>query len=154
MGAAMVRGIQSQHIAAAVKHFACNNKETNRKHSDSRVSERALREIYLKAFEIIVKEADPWVIMSAYNMINGHRASENHDLLEGILRDEWHFQGMVTSDWWTRGEHYKEIKAGNDVKMACGFPERVKKAMELGELERSDLERCAKRVLDLILKID
>ena len=154
MGAAMVRGIQSQHIGAAVKHFACNNKETNRKHSDSRVSERALREIYLKAFEIIVKEADPWVIMSAYNMINGHRASENHDLLEGILRDEWHFQGMVTSDWWTRGEHYKEIKAGNDVKMACGFPERVKKAMELGELDRSDLERCAKRVLDLILKID
>ena len=154
MGAAMVRGIQSQHIGAAVKHFACNNKETNRKHSDSRVSERALREIYLKAFEIIVKEADPWVIMSAYNMINGHRASENHDLLEGILRDEWHFHGMVTSDWWTRGEHYKEIKAGNDVKMACGFPERVKKAMELGELDRSDLERCAKRVLDLILKID
>ena len=153
-GAAMVRGIQSQHIAAAVKHFACNNKETNRKHSDSRVSERALREIYLKAFEIIVKEADPWVIMSAYNMINGHRASENHDLLEGILRDEWHFHGMVTSDWWTRGEHYKEIKAGNDVKMACGFPERVKKAMELGALDRSDLERCAKRVLDLILKID
>lgn len=154
MGASMVRGIQSQHIAAAVKHFACNNKETNRKHSDSRVSERALREIYLKAFEIIVKEADPWVIMSAYNMINGHRASENHDLLEGILRDEWHFHGMVTSDWWTRGEHYKEIKAGNDVKMACGFPERVKKAMELGALDRSDLERCAKRVLDLILKID
>ena len=154
MGAAMVRGIQSQHIGAAVKHFACNNKETNRKHSDSRVSERALREIYLKAFEIIVKEADPWVIMSAYNMINGHRASENHDLLEGILRDEWHFHGMVTSDWWTRGEHYKEIKAGNDVKMACGFPERVKKAMELGALDRSDLERCAKRVLDLILKID
>ena len=153
-GAAMVRGIQSQHIAAAVKHFACNNKETNRKHSDSRVSERALREIYLKAFEIIVKEADPWVIMSAYNMINGHRASENHDLLEGILRDEWHFHGMVTSDWWTRGEHYKEIKAGNDVKMACGFPERVKKAMELGALGRSDLERCAKRVLNLILKID
>lgn len=154
MGAAMVRGIQSQHIGAAVKHFACNNKETNRKHSDSRVSERALREIYLKAFEIIVKEADPWVIMSAYNMINGHRASENHDLLEGILRDEWHFHGMVTSDWWTRGEHYKEIKAGNDVKMACGFPERVKKAMELGALDRSDLERCAKRVIDLILKID
>ena len=154
MASAMVLGIQSQKIGATVKHFACNNKETNRKHSDSRVSERALREIYLKAFEIIVKEADPWVIMSAYNMINGHRASENHDLLEGILRDEWHFHGMVTSDWWTRGEHYKEIKAGNDVKMACGFPERVKKAMELGALDRSDLERCAKRVLDLILKID
>lgn len=154
MGISMVKGIQSQHIAAAVKHFACNNKETNRKHSDSRVSERALREIYLKGFEMIVKEAGPWVIMSAYNMINGHRSSENHELLEDILRGEWGFQGMVTSDWWTRGEHYKEIKAGNDVKMACGFPERVKEAMEKGAIGRDELVRCAKRVLELILKID
>lgn len=154
MGISMVKGIQSQHIAAAVKHFACNNKETNRKHSDSRVSERALREIYLKGFEMIVKEAGPWVIMSAYNMINGHRSSENHELLEDILRGEWGFQGMVTSDWWTRGEHYKEIKAGNDVKMACGFPERVKEAMDKGAIGRDELVRCAKRVLELILKID
>lgn len=154
MGISMVKGIQSQHIAAAVKHFACNNKETNRKHSDSRVSERALREIYLKGFEMIVKEADPWVIMSAYNMINGHRSSENHELLEDILRGEWGFQGMVTSDWWTRGEHYKEIKAGNDVKMACGFPERVKEAMDKGAIGRDELVRCAKRVAELILKID
>ena len=154
LGIAMVKGIQSQHIAAAVKHFACNNKETNRKHSDSRVSERALREIYLKGFRMIVKEADPWVIMSAYNMINGHRSSENHELLEDILRGEWGYKGMVTSDWWTRGEHYKEIKAGNDVKMACGFPERVKEAMEKGAIGRDDLVRCAKRVLELILKID
>lgn len=154
MASAMVRGIQSQHIAASVKHFACNNKETNRKHSDSRVSERALREIYLKGFEIIVKEAQPWTIMSSYNIINGHRASENHDLLEGILRDEWGFKGAVTTDWWTRGEHYKEIKAGNDVKMACGFPERVQEAMEKGALTRADLERCARRILELIIKID
>lgn len=154
LAAALVRGIQSEHIAAAVKHFACNNKETNRKHSDSRVSERALREIYLKGFEIIVKESDPWVIMSAYNIVNGHRASENKELLEDILRGEWGFKGMVTSDWWTRGEHYKEIKAGNDVKMATGFPERVKEAMEKGALTREDLERCARRVLELIIKID
>lgn len=154
IGAAMVRGIQSQHVGASVKHFACNNKETNRKHSDSRVSERALREIYLKGFEMIVKESDPWTIMSAYNMINGHRASENRELLEGILREEWGFNGMVTSDWWTRGEHYKEILAGNDVKMASGYPERVKKALELGAITREDLVRCAKRVLELIMKID
>lgn len=154
MGAAMVRGIQSQHVGASVKHFACNNKETNRKHSDSRVSERALREIYLKGFEIIVKESDPWTIMSAYNIINGHRASENKELLEDILRGEWGFKGMVTSDWWTRGEHYKEIKAGNDVKMASGYPERVKKALEMGAITRDDLVRCAKRVLELIMKID
>ena len=153
-GAAMVRGIQSQHIAASVKHFAVNNKETNRKHSDSRVSERALREIYLKAFEIIVREAQPWTIMSSYNVINGYRASECKELLEDILRGEWGFTGMVTTDWWTRGEHYKEIKAGNDVKMGNGYPERVKKAMELGELGRPELEHCARRVLELILKID
>ena len=154
MGAAMVKGIQSQHIAASVKHFAANNKETNRKHSDSRVSERALREIYLKGFEIIVKEAQPWTIMSSYNAINGHRASENRELLEDVLRGEWCFKGMVTTDWWTRAEHYKEIKAGNDVKMGTGFPERVKKAMEMGQLGRPELEHCARRVLELILKID
>ena len=154
MGAAMVKGIQSQHIAASVKHFAANNKETNRKHSDSRISERALREIYLRVFEIIVKEAQPWTIMSSYNAINGHRASENHELLEDILRGEWGFKGMVTTDWWTRAEHYKEIKAGNDIKMGTGFPDRVKKAMEMGQLGRPELEHCARRVLELILKID
>ena len=154
MGAAMVKGIQSQHIAASVKHFAANNKETNRKHSDSRISERALREIYLRVFEIIVKEAQPWTIMSSYNAINGHRASENHELLEDILRGEWGFKGMVTTDWWTRAEHYKEIKAGNDIKMGNGFPDRVKKAMEMGQLGRPELEHCARRVLELILKID
>lgn len=154
IGAAMVRGIQSQHIAATVKHFACNNKETDRKDSDSRVSERALREIYLKAFEIIVTEADPWCIMSSYNMINGHRASECQELLQGILRDEWNYQGMVTSDWWTFGEHYKEIVAGNDLKMACGFPDRLKEAMKKGLIQRQDLITCVKRILQLILKID
>ena len=150
----MVRGIQSQHIAASVKHFAVNNKETNRKHSDSRVSERALRMIYLKGFEQIVKESQPWTIMSSYNAINGYRASECHELLEDILRGEWGFTGMVTTDWWTRGEHYKEILAGNDVKMGNGYPERVRHAMELGELGRPELLHCAKRVLELILKID
>ena len=74
--------------------------------------------------------------------------------MEDILRGEWGFKGMVTSDWWTRGEHYKEIKAGNDVKMACGFPERVKEAMEKGAIGRDELVRCAKRVLELVLKID
>jgi len=154
LAAAMVKGIQSNHIAATVKHFALNNKETNRKNSDSRVSERAAREIYLKAFEIIVKEADPWSIMSSYNIINGYRASECRELLEDILRGEWGFKGMVTTDWWTGGEHYKETLAGNDVKMGCGFPDRLIQAMELGALTRADMEICAKRILELILKID
>ena len=154
MAAEMVKGIQSQHIAATVKHFACNNKETNRKDSDSRVSERAAREIYLKPFEMIVKEAAPWCIMSSYNIINGHRASENRELLEDILRGEWNFQGMVTSDWWTMGEHYKEVKAGNDVKMACGVPASLIHAKQAGVLSREEINICAKRTLQLILKID
>lgn len=150
----MVKGIQSQHISASVKHFAFNNKETNRRNSDSRVSERAAREIYLKAFEIIVKEAKPWCIMSSYNIVNGHRASECHDLLTGILRDEWGYDGLVTTDWWNFAEHYKEVLAGNDVKMACGFPHQLTEAIEAGVLTRKELELCAKRVLDLILKLD
>ena len=154
MAGAMIKGIQSQGVAACAKHFACNNKETNRKHSDSRVSERAAREIYLKGFEILVKEADPWVIMSSYNMINGHRASENRELLEDILRGEWGFKGLVITDWWTRAEQYKEILAGNDAKMAAGYPERVKKAMEMGALTRDNLVISAKRVLEMIMKLD
>lgn len=154
LASAMVRGIQSNHVGATVKHFALNNKETNRKNSDSRASERAVREIYLKAFEMIVKEAKPWVIMSSYNIVNGRRTSENRELLEDILRGEWGFDGVVTTDWWTNGEHYKEVKAGNDIKMATGFPERLMEALEKGILTRHDMEICAKRVLELILKVD
>ncbi len=154
MAGAMVRGIQSNHIGASVKHFALNNKETNRKNSDSRCSERAIREIYLKAFEIIVKEEKPWTIMSSYNLINGQRASENQELLTGILREEWGFQGMVTSDWWTNGEHLKEVKAGNDVKMAQGFPDELMKALSDGSLSRQVLETSAVRILNMILKLD
>lgn len=154
MGAALVQGIQSQNIAPCVKHFALNNKETNRKNCDSRVSERAAREIYLKGFEIIVKTAKPWGIMSSYNIINGHRASENRELLEDILRGEWGFDGMVTTDWWTYGEHYKEVLAGNDLKMACGSPERLLAAMEKGVLKREDMEICVKRILGTLLRVD
>ena len=153
MAGGMVRGIQSQQVAACVKHFALNNKETNRKDSDSRVSERAAREIYLKAFEIIVKTAEPWYIMSAYNLINGDRASECRELLEDILRGEWGFDGMVSTDWHTHSEHYKEVKAGCDVRMPGGFPERLLLALKNGAIAREDLELSAKRVLKLILRL-
>ena len=154
MGAAAVRGIQSLHIGACPKHFACNNKETNRKRSDSRVSERAMREIYLRAFEIVVKESRPYAIMTAYNKINGVHASENRELLTGILRGEWGYDGIVTTDWWTQGEHYREIAAGNDVKMGCGYPERVKEALGKGLITEAEIDTCVRRVLEMLLKLD
>ena len=154
LAGALVRGVQSNGVAATAKHLALNNKETNRTQSDSRASERAIREIYLKAFEIIVKEYDVWSIMTSYNIINGHRASENADMLNGILRQEWGYEGMVTTDWWTMGEHYKECAAGNDVKMGCGYPERLLEALKIGALSRGEMELAAKHILGMILKLD
>jgi len=154
MAIAMVNGIQAMHISASVKHFAFNNKETNRNQSDSRVSERAAREIYLKAFEMIVKEAKPWCIMSSYNIVNGYRTSECKDLITHILREEWGYEGLVTTDWWNPSEQYKELNAGNDVKMPTGYPDRLKEAMKLGLLDRSTLEKSVTRILQYIMKID
>ena len=153
MAAGMIRGIQSMKVACSLKHFSCNNKETNRKDSDSRVSERALREIYLKAFEICVKEADPWTIMSSYNRINAIRASQNREMLTGILREEWHFNGMVTTDWCTHGDQWKEIAAGNDVKMPRGGDADTLKHIESGDLDPADVRTSVKRLLQTILKL-
>lgn len=154
MAAAKVRGIQSNNIACSVKHFACNGKEVNRVKSDSRVSERALREIYLKGFEICVKEADPWTIMTSYNIINGIQASENWGLINGILRGEWGFGGMVTTDWGQKNNPVYEVKAGNDMKMHIGYPEELLAALESGELKRADLEACARRILTVYMRLD
>ncbi len=154
LAGAMIRGVQSNGVAATAKHFALNNKETNRLDSDSRCSERAIREIYLRAFRIVAQEYGVWSIMTSYNIINGRRASENADLLNGILRDEWGWEGMVTTDWWTHGEHYKECAAGNDVKMGCGYPDRLLAALEKGVLTRAQMERAAKHILGLLLKLD
>ncbi len=153
LAASLIRGIQSKGVAASLKHFACNNKETNRKESDSRLSERALREIYLKAFEICVKEAQPWTIMSSYNLINGIRASENRELLTNILREEWGFEGLVTTDWYTHGEQYREIAAGNDIKMGKGMPRHTLQMLEEGKLNRQDLIISVRRLLELLLKL-
>ena len=151
--AAATRGIQSQKVAVSVKHFACNNKEANRFGCDSRVSERALREIYLKGFEICVKEADPYTIMSSYNLINGQHTSESYELLTEILRNEWRFKGMVTTDWGVKNDPVKEVKAGNDMKMHCGYPEDLKKGLEDGRITRADLELCVKRILTMFTKL-
>ena len=150
---AATRGIQSKKVAVSMKHFACNNKEANRMGCDSRISERALREIYLKGFEIAVKEADPWTVMSSYNLINGQHTSESYELLTGILRDEWGFKGMVTTDWGVKNDPVKEVKAGNDMKMHCGYPEDLKAAYDEGKLTRADLELCVKRILEMFTKL-
>ncbi len=152
--AAKVNGIQSVNIAASAKHFACNNKETNRKYSDSRVSERALREIYLRGFEICVKEAQPWTIMSSYNLVNGRRCCTGFEQIQGILRDEWGFKGMVTSDWDTPCDQTYCVLSGNDIRMPSGDPVILKQSLENGRLKRGHLELNAKRILEMILKLD
>ena len=152
--AAKVNGIQSVNIAASAKHFACNNKEVNRKRSDSRVSERALREIYLKGFEICVKESQPWTVMSSYNIINGRRCCTSYEQIQGILRDEWGFEGMVTSDWDTPCDQTYCVLSGNDLRMPCGSFNLLREALRDGRIKREHLELCAKRILEMILKLD
>jgi len=153
MASAVIAGVQSVGIAACLKHFACNNKEHNRKDCSSIVSQRALREIYLKGFEICVKQVQPWAIMSSYNLINGVHTSASRELLTDILRGEWGFEGVVTTDWYTTEYQYKEIAAGNDIKMATGMAEHTLQMLQEGKLSREDVLTSAKRVLQLILKL-
>ncbi len=151
--AAQMRGIQSQKVCVSMKHFACNNKEANRMGCDSRLSQRALREIYLRGFEICVKEADPWTVMSSYNLINGQHTSESYELLTGILREEWGFKNMVTTDWGVKNDPVKEVMAGNDMKMHVGYPEDLMEGYKKGILTRDHLEVCVKRILEMTLKM-
>jgi len=152
--AAKVRGIQSTHTAASVKHFAANNKETKRYYSDSRMSERALREIYLRGFEICVKEAQPWTVMNSYNIINGRRTCECYELNEGILRQEWGFEGMVITDWHGPCNQEHCIIGGNDVRMPLGFPDVIKEALRYRRIRREHLQLRVKKILEMILKLD
>ena len=154
MGAAEIRGIQSRKVAVSLKHFACNNKEVNRFGCDARISERALREIYLKCFEIAVREADPWTIMSSYNLINGIHTSESWELLGGILRDEWGFGGMITTDWGQKNDPVRELRAGNDLKMHIGYPDDLQAGLDRGEITLPHLKTCVMRILDMFTKLD
>lgn len=154
IAAGMVRGVQSRRIAACIKHFCCNNTEVNRLQSDSIVSERALREIYLRGFEITVKEADPWALMTCYNLVNGKYPSENAELLEGVLREEWGFGGVITTDWANGAEQYVECKAGNDLRMPSGMHHRMRRALAEGRVTRADMLKSAKNILNFILKLD
>lgn len=153
--AAIVRGVQSKGIGATIKHFAFNNKEENRHESISVISERAIREIYLKGFKIAVEEGKPWCVMTSYNLVNGTRTAAHIGLIKGILREEWGYDGLVMTDWRVHSRLWEEIKAGSNVKMPCGYPDEIKLAKDMysGNLiTRKELEECARYILRVVMK--
>ncbi len=154
IAAAMVNGIQSNGVGVSLKHFVANNQETNRTNTDARVSHRALRELYLKGFEIAVKESDPWTVMTSYNYLNGIYTSERKDLLTDVLRTEWGFKGLVMTDWFGGNDAVAQIQAGNDL-LEPGRDtqyEALVEGMKSGQLTMEDADACVKRVLELVLR--
>ena len=154
IGAAMVNGIESNGVGTSPKHFVVNNQETSRNWNDAIVSERALREIYLKGYEIIVKESQPWTIMTSYNKINGTYAPENKRLVTDILKNEWGFEGVVMTDWYGGQSATAIINAGNDL-IEPGTKNdwnELKDSAADGSLPISNIDASVKRILKLILK--
>ena len=157
IAAAYIKGVQSQGVGVSAKHFAVNSQETDRTSVDERVSQRAARELYLRGFEIAVRESDPWTIMASYNKINGQFSMGNHDLLTKILRDDWGFKGIVMTDWIGIREGLPtitEVQAGNDL-MEPGQPAQVQEiiaGVKSGKLSMADVDRNVRRMLEYIVK--
>lgn len=152
MGYHWIKGLQSQNVGASLKHFVCNNQETFRMTTDSIVDERALRELYLKGFEIAIK-ADPATVMCSYNKVNGTYASENRYLLTDILRNEWHFQGVVVSDWGAVSDRVKALKSGLDLEMPSSYgynSEKLLRAYLKHEITDQDLDNSVRRIQFLV----
>ncbi len=151
---AYITGVQKNDVGTSIKHFAANNQETNRMNTDARISQRALREIYLKGFEIAIKESKPWTVMTSYNYINGTYASESKDLVETILRDEWGYEGTVMTDWFGGKDGAKQMWAGNDM-LQPGKKEQfdsIVAGVKSGKLAEADLDRNVGRILNLVEK--
>lgn len=153
LATAFIKGVQSRHVGVSMKHFCANNQEYDRMGSDSEVDERALHEIYLASFEDAVKNAHPATIMCSYNKINGVYAAENRDLLTGVLRDRWGYEGCVITDWGAGKNRVLGLKAGLDIEMPGGNPipdRKIIEAVRSGELEERVLDQTVERVLRLI----